>query len=433
MASLPEIAIFEAAAKGDLKQLKAISKKVDDKWELRQICDEYYDFSTGRNVLHIAAGMGHFDICKFLIEGLQVYINSFTFKRDTPVAEAVKGGNMKIVKFFIKHDAVTGYANIGGFTPLHYAVLKDDIELVRLLVMQGGLMDRDSGDGTPLQIAVSRGNVEAVKCLLSRGANPSYYDALADTPLLCALKSRSFECFDVLLEAGADPNVYYFGLSPLGFAAKQDDTKIVTRLLEAKANPDSFQADFTKPIQDAAMVRNRAAVEILFPVTSQIADYPNWSVDGIIEHTDSEEFKTKMAKKMRVGLAEEDIRGKQYASNKEYRDSVLNYRMATHLEPSNPTWVLKLSTCEARMGQCNRALFNVQKCIRLEPDSAVPYHEGEKIVYEIVKKFLMACLAFSLDPHNRNTGDAFRVCLFDYFVWLSQMSSPDQILSCILL
>ncbi|KAG6396820.1 hypothetical protein SASPL_142977 [Salvia splendens] len=400
-------AVFEAGAKGDLKQLKAIRKKVGDELEFRKICDEYYDFSSGRNVLHHAAGIGHFDICKFLIEGVQVYINSFTSKRDTPLAEAVKGGHIKTVKFLIKHRAVSGFANNEGFTPLHYAVLKDNIELVQLLLMGCGLVDRDSVDGTPLQIAVSRGNVEAVKCLLSRGANPSFYDAVADTPLLCAVKSRSFECFNVLLEAGANPNVHYTGLSPLGFAAKQDDTKFLKRLLEAKANPDSFLADFTKPIQDAAMVRNRAAVEILFPVTEQIEHYPNWTVDGIIEYTNSEEFKTKMENNMTICLAAIDIRGKQYASNKEYTDSIINYRMATHLEPSNPTWVLKLSTCEARMGQCNRALFNVQKCIRLKPDLAVPYHEGE-IAYEIVKKFLMACLAFSLDPHNRKTGDAFR-------------------------
>ena len=58
----------------------AISKKVDDKWELRKICDEYYDFSTGRNVLQHAARIGHFDICKFLIEGVQVSINSLTSK-----------------------------------------------------------------------------------------------------------------------------------------------------------------------------------------------------------------------------------------------------------------------------------------------------------------------------------------------------------------
>ncbi|XP_042019857.1 uncharacterized protein LOC121767605 isoform X2 [Salvia splendens] len=141
------------------------------------------------------------------------------------------------------------------------------------------------------------------------------------------------------------------------------------------------------------MLRNRAAVEILFPVTEQIAHYPNWTVDGIIEYTHSEEFKTKMEKKMTICLAEVDIRGKQYASNKEYSDSIINYRM-----------VLKLSTCEARMGQCNRAMFNVQKCIRLKPDLAVPYHEFEgEIVYEIVKKFLMACLALPF-PWILTTG-----------------------------
>ncbi|KAL1568714.1 hypothetical protein AAHA92_00293 [Salvia divinorum] len=78
--------------------------------------------------------------------------------------------------------------------------------------------------------------------------------------------------------------------------------------------------------------------------------------------------------------------------------------MATQIEPSNPMWVLKRSTCEARMGLRNHALFDAQKCIRLKPDFPVPYHEGE-IANEIVKKFLMAGLTFSLDPCSKETGD----------------------------
>ena len=42
------------------------------------------------------------------------------------------------------------------------------------------------------------------------------------------------------------------------------------------------------------MVYNRAAMEILFPVTERLAHYPKWTVDGIIEYTHSEEFKTKV-------------------------------------------------------------------------------------------------------------------------------------------
>ena len=40
------------------------------------------------------------------------------------------------------------------------------------------------------------------------------------------------------------------------------------------------------------MVDNRAAVEILFPVTKRLAVYPNWTVDGIIEYIHSGEFET---------------------------------------------------------------------------------------------------------------------------------------------
>ncbi|XP_042024123.1 uncharacterized protein LOC121771410 [Salvia splendens] len=98
-ASISEIglAIFEAVADGDLKQLRgevffemsdsnstfnlaAIRKKVYDGWEFRKICDEYCDFSTGQTVLHHAAGNGHFKICKFLIEDVKVHIDASTYK-----------------------------------------------------------------------------------------------------------------------------------------------------------------------------------------------------------------------------------------------------------------------------------------------------------------------------------------------------------------
>ncbi|XP_047965389.1 ankyrin-1-like isoform X4 [Salvia hispanica] len=330
-------AIFQAVANGDLKQLRAIRKKVDDGWEFRQICDEYCDFSTGQTVLHHAAGIGHLKICRFLIEDVKVHIDASTYKRDTPLVEAVKGGHVKIVEFLIKQGAKISLANVEGFTPLHFAVLNNKMELVELLLIEGAVVDADSVDGTPLQIAVSRGNVEAAKGLLSRGANPAYYYAVADTPLVCAVKSCSFECLNLLLEAGANPNLYYTGFSPLASAAKEGDKKFLKCLLEAKADPNAFQSDIIKPIEDAAMVLNRAAVDILFPVTARLPHYPNWTVDGIIEYTHSEEFwcvihseefKTKMEKRMRICLAVLDLRGEQDASNKEYNHSIVNYRMA---------------------------------------------------------------------------------------------------------
>ncbi|XP_047967575.1 ankyrin-1-like isoform X2 [Salvia hispanica] len=383
MSSTSEIgaAIIEAGANGDLNQLWAIKKKVADELEFRKICDEYSDFSTGRNVLHYAAEIGHLEICKFLIKTVKVYIDALTYKRDTPLAEAVKGGHIKVVEFLIKQGANDNLPNTEGLTAMHYALLKDDRKVVDKLLLHGTFIDNDSAEGSPLQIAASRGNVQAVRALLALGADPSFYYEFADTPLVCAVKSRSFECLHLLLKAGADPNLYFSGINPLGFAAKEEGTRFLKRLLIAKADPNSSETDIYKPIEEAAMVYNRAAMEILFPVTERLAHYPKWTVDGIIEYTHSEEFKTKSEEKLSMRLTKLELKGMQHASNKEYYRGILKYRKASHLDPSNPKWISKRSLWEAHMGVGNYALSDVLKWIKLKPDVPgpipVPNPEGE--------------------------------------------------------
>ncbi|KAL1568720.1 E3 ubiquitin-protein ligase mib1-like [Salvia divinorum] len=423
-------AIIEAGASGDLNQLKAIRKKVGDEWEFRKICNEYSDFSTGRTVLHHAAEIGHFEICKFLIKSVQVYINPLTYKRDTPLAEAVKGGHIKIVEFLIKQGADDSFPNTEGLTPLHYALLKDNKKLVELLLAEGAFVDADSLDGTPLQIAASRGNLDAIKSLLFCGADPNLFCAVVDTPLVCAVKARSFECLAVLLAAKANPNLYFSGLSPLGFAAKEGDTIFLKCLLQAKADPNLVQTDIYKPIEDAAMVHNRAAVEILFPVTERLAHYPNWTIDGIIEYIHSEEYKEMREEKLTKRLTELELGGKRDASHKNYYNGILKYKKASLLDPSNPRWISKQSLWEARLGSGSYALTDAQRWIRLKPDLNVPHHGGENAdaANVIFKKFLMAGLAFLLDPCNEEIGYAFGVTLFDYFALLCQISSPLEIL-----
>ncbi|XP_047953207.1 26S proteasome non-ATPase regulatory subunit 10-like [Salvia hispanica] len=159
--------VIEAGASGNLNRLKAIRKKVKDEREFLKICDECSEFSTGRTVLHHAAAIGHYEICKFLIHNVKVYVNPMDYK---------------------------------SLTPLHLAVLKGNRELIELLLVKRAHIEAESLDGTPLQVAVSCGNAEAVKCLLSHGANPNRFYEVVDCPLVCAVKSRSFECMNLLLE-----------------------------------------------------------------------------------------------------------------------------------------------------------------------------------------------------------------------------------------
>ncbi|XP_042029221.1 ankyrin-1-like isoform X2 [Salvia splendens] len=462
MDSTSEIAasIIEAGATGNLNQLKAIRKKVGDDWEFSKICDQYTDFSTGWSVLHHAVGIGHFEMCKFLVKKVQVFVDPLTYKRslsislvsscnvyvnlnkigsayvildelfasvDTPITLAAKTGHAKIVEFLIRHGARFNLPNVEGFTPLHYAILNGNMELLELLRNNSVLLNPESVNGTPLQIAASLGNAQAVKSLLSRGANPDLFYTFGKSPLVLAVKSRSFECLKLLLEANANPNLYFNMLSPLSAAAIDRDTKFLKSLLAAKADPNLSEEDIIKPIEEAAMVRNRAAVEILFPLTKRLAHYPNWTVDGIIEHIQSAEYKAGREKILWL-LAELDHKGMQLASNKDFYSAVVQYRTVSNLFPSDTTWISKISMWEARLDIRVHAMLGAQKCLKLIPELPVR-REIDAAANVIFKKFLMASLAFSLDPYNNDKGHSFRVCLFDYFVWLTQMSSSDEILS----
>nr|CAB3462531.1 unnamed protein product [Digitaria exilis] len=58
-----------AAIDGDLRVLKAMAKEVN----LREAKD-----SEGRSALHLAAGKGHLEVCRFLAEELGLDVNSTT-------------------------------------------------------------------------------------------------------------------------------------------------------------------------------------------------------------------------------------------------------------------------------------------------------------------------------------------------------------------
>lgn len=55
-----------------------------------------------------------------------------------------------------------------------------------------------------------------------------------------------------------------------------------------------IEQDGLKPIQVAAARGNRRAIEILLPVTLQTQTVPEWSVDGILEHVQSETGKEQV-------------------------------------------------------------------------------------------------------------------------------------------
>ena len=89
---------------------------------------------------------------------------------ETPLMIASINGDMPLVQTLVsKKKALLDHI---GWTPLHYACSKGQLEVSQYLIANGALVDSlNLGGTTPLMMAVQSGNELLVKLLLDKGAN----------------------------------------------------------------------------------------------------------------------------------------------------------------------------------------------------------------------------------------------------------------------
>ena len=70
--------------------------------------------------------------------------------------------------------------NVNGCTPLHIAIMNQNVNMVRLLLKYNADINckeyNDVGEKTPLHYAVEKNNYELTNLLLDHGANPCLGD-----------------------------------------------------------------------------------------------------------------------------------------------------------------------------------------------------------------------------------------------------------------
>ena len=125
--------------------------------------------------------------------------------------------------------------------------------------------------------AASRGDVEAVRRLLASGASPNSFDPEVDpespaaweTPILALCNVRRFTdgcaaCLELLRDAGADLEATDgYGLTPLHYAARRGDTKMVSLLVEAGVDVDATTLDKETALHYAARGGDTKIVSLL--------------------------------------------------------------------------------------------------------------------------------------------------------------------------
>jgi ankyrin repeat protein len=161
---------------------------------------------------------------------------------------AVEKGALELTRFLIQKganlEAKRGYVyyhlSLRGTTPLHCAVIREDVHMTKLLIdSKADLNAKSTQLKTPLRLAIEKNkNTEIAELLILAGANLNDRSA-EDKPLLnLALEEDNGEISRLLIENGADLNVQdKSGDTPLHIATSYTKKiELAKLLIEKKAD-----------------------------------------------------------------------------------------------------------------------------------------------------------------------------------------------------
>lgn len=157
------------------------------------------------------------------------------------LVSAVKSRNVEEVRRLVKIEDVN-WRDEDGYTLLHYAATKENIEILEILTENGAKFLLTGDHRTPLCIAIISSNTEAIKFFLDRGVDISYQDRNKNTYLHNFINNYGLNMIDMsilklFLKSGADINAKNrYGVTPLHLAVQKGNYKLVEELVYNGAN-----------------------------------------------------------------------------------------------------------------------------------------------------------------------------------------------------
>ncbi len=140
-----------------------------------------------------------------------------------------------------------------GFTPLHMAIYRQDIQKVKDLLKEGAEVEPAEDTGaSPMELAIASGNLEMVKLIHEHGADFISNDEERRDALGLAVKEGFIDVAQFLLANGSDIEALYKRHSrPLHYAAANGDLPMVQLLLDNKAELDPTDHEGRTPLYHA--------------------------------------------------------------------------------------------------------------------------------------------------------------------------------------
>jgi ankyrin repeat protein len=155
------------------------------------------------------------------------------------LVDAVKSGDRTAALALLQQKVNVNTPEPDGTTALHWAVQKDDLDLVDRLIKAGANLNaRNDYGSTPMSEAAINGNVAILDRLLKSGANVESPNADGQTALMIIARTSNVEAAKLLLSHGANVNAVekWKEQTALMWAAAESQPAMVKVLVEAKAD-----------------------------------------------------------------------------------------------------------------------------------------------------------------------------------------------------
>ena len=195
----------------------------------------------------------------------------------TPVLSATKWNNYLAARLFLRYGTKVNVQVNDGKTPLHWAVILGNENLVRLLLQHNADVNiQDTGGYTPLHQLVKEGNTNLVRLLLEHNADVNIQDTYGKTPLHQSVIEGDENLVSLLLAQNADVNIQdNDGCTALHLSVLQshiNQRKIFDTLVKHKAQIiNTCDAKGLTPLHTAVRSGNAQAVKKLVDLGADIS------------------------------------------------------------------------------------------------------------------------------------------------------------------
>ena len=241
--------------------LDGLKRAVASGWDAKTACDR-----NGSTALLWAAGGGHLDCCRFLVESCKLAPDGVQSRDERCALHwAARNGRLDVVRWLVLEQNVDVNAiTRNGTTPFHLACYQGQEETCRLLLSLGACATTLNRFGcNALQWAAHSGNVHMCRFLVSQGVDASHINNNGHSVLhKAAIKGQHAVCQFFLDEASLGPEHLHedIGGHTPAEMARLNGHNALAKWLTARARAVGVGTTIDNIVSDQPIVASSAAI-----------------------------------------------------------------------------------------------------------------------------------------------------------------------------